>query len=106
MKWGLNDKMSPRELVAEALRETCVFGGLTDAYGVIKTRTTGANGKKYWNVTFCKAVNLDGEIRVYSEHFILIKWQTRYKSLPAYGQQRFTSETEAKAFLCSHFINK
>jgi hypothetical protein len=105
MKIGLNDKMSPREQVAEALMETCVFGGLTDAYGVIKARST-ANGKTYWSVTFCKARDLDGVIRIYSERFILIQWKTRYKSLPHTGQQKFISERQAKDFMCLHFINK
>lgn len=94
---------SPRHSIALELADTCRFGGLSDSYGVMVTKNE-LNGKTFWNVTFCKAVNLDGEIRVYSPKFIMIKWQTRYKHLAPKGSQVFKSADGAKLFIQKNFI--
>ena len=94
--------MSPREQVAHNLADTCICGGLNDAFGVQVSKTEA--DKSYWGVTFCKARILDGEIRVYSPRFILVKWQTTIRDLPAKGNSRFNSEYEAKSFIVSKFV--
>lgn len=98
------EMMSPREEVAQALAETCIFGALNDSYGVDKTKVTDKKGKTYWSVTFCKARVLDGVIQVYSPRFILVKWQTTFGHLPHRGQKIFKSEHEAKDFICRNFV--
>jgi hypothetical protein len=96
--------VSPRQQVARNLSDTCVFGGLTDSYGVNVTKTKDGKGKEYWSVSFCKARVLDGEIRVYSPNFILVSWQTAYRDMAAKGNEVFRSELLAKEFLMKHFI--
>ena len=96
---------SPREQIADNLAETCRFGGLDDAYGINKSKQTSSKGKTYWNVTFCKARYLDGEIKVFSERFIIVSWQTAFRQLPARGSEKFTSESAVKDFIGRNFIN-
>jgi hypothetical protein len=96
--------ISPRQQVALNLADTCIFGGLNDAYGVSCEKSTDAKGKVYWSVLFCKARILDGVIRVYSPNFIMVTWQTAIRDLPAKGKEVFRSEATAKEFLVSSFI--
>lgn len=96
---------SEREQIARNLAETCVFGGLNEAYGVLCQKATNQKGKTYWSVTFAKARTLDGSIQVYSPTFILISWQTANRDLPATGRQVLKSEDEARDFLAK-FINR
>lgn len=98
---------SPREEVADALADTCVFGGLNDSYGVIKEKGE-ANGKTYWGVTFAKARILDGMIKVYSPTFIYIGWEGALaagRGLPFRGHEVVKSEAAAKKFLIDHFVS-
>jgi hypothetical protein len=98
---------SPREEIADALVDTCVFGGLDESYGVNKQRGE-ANGKTFWSITFAKARTLDGLIRVYSPTFIQIKWQGSRavaSGLSFTGNEICRSEAAAKLFLTKHFIN-
>jgi hypothetical protein len=90
---------SPREELAQELLDVCIFGGLDEVYGATKDKRIDAKGKTYWSILFCKARVLDGAIKVYSEKFILIKWQTAYRDLPAVGQEVFKSPLAAKQFL-------
>jgi hypothetical protein len=90
---------SPREELAQELLEVCIFGGLDEVYGANKEKATDAKGKTYWSISFCKARVLDGMIRVYSERFIMIKWDTAYRDLPQKGQEVFKSPLAAKQFL-------
>jgi hypothetical protein len=94
---------SIRHSVAEEIAESCRFGDLNDSYGVLVSKGE-ANGKSFWSVTFCKAVNLDGEVRIYSPNFILIKWTTRYKHLPKNGSQKFSDVDSAKLFIQKNFV--
>jgi hypothetical protein len=93
---------SPREQTAHALADTCVCAGLNDSYGVLTSKVEA--DKSYWAVTFCKARILDGEIRVYSPRFILVKWQTAIRDMPAKGSIRFTDEYEAKKWIVDKFV--
>jgi len=94
---------SEREQIADNLADTCVFGGLNDSYGVLKSKQE-KNGKKFWSVTFCKARILDGTIDVYSPTFIRIAWETAIRDLPHRGSEVFKSEGDAKSFLQRSFI--
>ena len=91
--------MSPREEAAQDLLEVCIFGGLSDGPGALKTKGEDSKGKSYWSVTFCKARELDGEIKVYSERFILITWNTAYRDLPKSGREVFKSVHDARFFM-------
>lgn len=99
------EAISPRQQVARNLADTCVFGGLTDSYGVNLTKSADAKGMEYWSVTFCKAGTLDGDIRVYSPNFILVTWQTANRSMAHRGREVFRSEYLAKEFLGKNFIS-
>ena len=99
------EAMSPRQQVAQNLADTCVFGGLNEVYGVSVDRQE-QKGKKFWGITFCKARVLDGHISVYSPNFILIRWQTKFRHLPAAGQEVFKSEDAAKQFLIKNFVQQ
>src|SRR3989304_4662545 len=46
---------------------------------------------KYRTLTFCKARNLDGILKVFSENSLRVEFQTRYQSLPHQGSETFTS---------------
>lgn len=45
---------SERESLAQALADTCVFGGLNESYGVNVARGE-ARGRNFWSVTFARA---------------------------------------------------
>jgi hypothetical protein len=98
---------SPRESVADALVDTCIFGGLDESYGVNKNKVTD-NGKTFWEITFAKARTLDGFIRVYSPNFILVKWmgaRAVASGLPMKGQEVFRNEQDVKKFIVEKFVN-
>lgn len=90
---------SPRQDVAQELVETIMFGGLDEVYGCNMSKETDNKGKSYYSVSFCKARNLDGVVKVYSPKFVLVKWQTQYRDMPAKGQQVFKNVWDAKSFL-------
>ena len=95
---------SPRESVAQELYETCLFGGLNESYGASMGKRTDAKGKSYWDVSFCKARTVDGTVKVYSEKFILVKWQTQFRDMPHQGQEVFKNVNAAKSFLVKSFV--
>ncbi len=97
---------SIRSQVAQNLVDTCVFGAMNDSYGVLLNKDTDKKGKSFWGITFCKARILDGFIRVYSERYILITWETGIRDLPKKGSQVCSSEAEAKDFLRKTFIER
>lgn len=98
--------MSQRNEIAQNLAETCIFGNLSDSYGVSCQRATDKKGKAHWSVLFCKARILDGVIRVYSPNFILITWQTAIRDLERNGSKVCRSEWEAKEFLVDTFVKR
>jgi hypothetical protein len=75
---------------------------MNDAYGVDISKAE-SNKRNYWNVTFCVAKVTDGNIRVYSPNYIMVKWMTADRRLPREGQEIFRSEDLAKAFLIKNF---
>ena len=98
---------SIREEVADALADTCIFGGLNESYGVIKSKETSNGQRTYWSVTFAKARTLDGHIRVYSPTFIWVGWEgalAKARGLEFRGNKVFKSEHEAKSFIIGNFV--
>jgi hypothetical protein len=92
---------SPREDVAQELLETIKFGGLDEVYGASLSKEVDAKGKSFYSVTFCKSRVLDGVIKVYSERFVMVKWQTQYRDLPAKGQVVCKNSWDAKSLIQS-----
>lgn len=91
--------MSIREDIQNELIDFLSEKNLDQSYGII----TAKKGR-YRLVTFAKAGITDGEIKIFSEKYIIIKWQTSQGILPFNGQQKFTSLTEAKEFISEHFV--
>ncbi len=71
----------------------------------MKSKATDAKGKTYWSVTFAKARYLDGQIKIYSERFILVKWKTAFRTMAPEGQEVFRSEDAARDFIGRSFVN-
>lgn len=94
--------ISPRQQVAQNLA-ACISANLNDSYGVSVQRATDKKGRGYWSVLFCKARITDGSIRVYSQSFILVSWQTANRTLEREGSQVFRSEADARAFIVNTF---
>jgi len=90
---------SPRQDVAQELVETIMFGGLDEVCGCNMSKETDNKGKSYYSVSFCKARNLDGVVKVYSPKFVLVKWQTQYRDMSPKGQEVFKNVWDAKSFL-------
>lgn len=64
--------MSKREDILDEVVEALQEADLDQVYGI----DTGlSQDKKYRYATFCRARTLDGEVRVYSERYILFRWQ-------------------------------
>jgi len=63
--------MSRREEIQEELATFLQEAGLGEVYGVI-----AGNHGKYRSLTFCRARHLDGEIRIYSEKYFYVTWQS------------------------------
>lgn len=96
---------SPREDAAQELNETCRFGALDEGPHCGKpTRMSDKQGKTYWDVAFKKLDLVDGTIKVYSEKFILVKWQTQFRDMPHQGQEVFKNVNAAKSFLVKSFV--
>jgi hypothetical protein len=92
--------ISIRAQVAQNLADTCVFGGLNDSHEVCIEKETDTKGKSYWSVSFSKDKNVDGNICVFGERHIVVKW----KSLKTKSQETFKNETLAKSFMVSTFV--
>jgi hypothetical protein len=90
---------SPREQVADELVEFLAFAGLNESYGINKSRGE-ENGKNFWSITFAKAGTIDGIVRVYSERFILVKFQRRRLET----KEVFRDVTSAKRQMTEWFI--
>jgi hypothetical protein len=89
--------MSARSLIADRLVELVHDKDLMQVYGG-DVRQGAGKGKPY-NVGFSRARVLDGEISVYSEKFIQVRWQTAYRDMPHTGSLVFLSEKDAQEFL-------
>ena len=64
-----------------------------------------SDNKKYRYVLFSLPRNLDGEVRIYGPKFILVRYQTRYGSLPHQDNRVFTSVQDAIQFLQLAFVD-
>lgn len=95
---------SPREQCAERLANFAVCADLAQVYAGGYAKRTDKKGKPYWSVNLCKARTLDAEIMVYSDRFLVLKWQTAYRQLPARGSEIFKKEEDLKAFLTKYFV--
>lgn len=100
----MNNPNWSRRQVVDDLKDILIFGGLTDSYGVNESKETDKKGKTFYSLTFAKAANLDGVVKVYGSGFILIEWQTRYAHLPHRGKQVCKSDVEAKRFIQRNFV--
>jgi hypothetical protein len=95
--------MSERSTITENFCNLFRENGLDEVYGVNDTLRE-QNGKKFYEVTFCKARVLDALVRIYSPKFIQIKWQTAYRDLPHNGSEVFKSADDATNFIKKYFI--
>lgn len=93
--------MSAREDAVNEILEAC---GDFDLCQVYAGDTGLSEDKKYRYVTICRARNLDGEIRVYTPKYILLKFETRYQNCPHKETVKFNSVEETIDFLRSVFV--
>lgn len=96
------DGMSPRLSVAQALAETCLFGGLTDNFKLNRTKVTDKNGKSYWSINFTSHETLHIEIRVYTPGRIQVIWSDDRAKVK--GKELFRNEYSAKDYICRAFV--
>jgi hypothetical protein len=93
--------MSVREKLSMDMINFLNENGLNEVYGVIEGY--GEN-KKYRCLTFCKARVLDGEIRIYGENCVMVKWETAFRDMSHRGMERFGSLQDAKYFISKNFV--
>jgi hypothetical protein len=98
-----NPNWSRRQTVDE-IKETLLFGDLSDSYGINESKEVDKKGKSHYSVTFCKARVLDGVVKIYSNKFILVSWMTGYRDMPHKGQEVFRSCADAKRFIQKSFV--
>jgi hypothetical protein len=91
--------MSPREEIQNEIRDTLFCLELNEVYGIIESKQNDQKGKSYRALTFCRAGSVDGEVRVYSPRFIMIKYQTTIRRLPHKSQEVFRDVSAAKRYL-------
>jgi hypothetical protein len=61
--------------------------------------------KKYRYILISKPRVLDGEIRIYGEKFLLLKYTARYGSLPRNDRRVFTSAEDLLKYLQLAFVD-
>jgi hypothetical protein len=91
--------MGYRTDITDQFEEFLTDNGLDDAYGIVRTE-----GSKFHGLTFCKARNLDGSVRVYGPKFILVEYRTRYGDLPNHERVVFESVENAMDFIRLAFV--
>jgi len=91
--------MSPREEVQNELIDTLACLELNQVYGILSDKHIDKKGKSYRSLTFCRAKSVDGEIRIYSPKFIMVRYQTAIRSLPHNAQEVFRDVRSAKKYL-------
>ena len=96
---------SERNLVVDRIADWVRANNLAQIYGGEVRQEKGLRGKPY-SVGFSIRRDLDGEIKVYSPKFILIKWQTAIRDLPPEESRVFESEGNALNFLDACFVNR
>ncbi|MDP7365867.1 MAG: hypothetical protein QGH83_01195 [Candidatus Pacebacteria bacterium] len=91
---------SKRSEVADRIRDKIIQLNLVQPYGgeVLKK-------KRCYSVLFCKPVNLDGVIEIYSPKWIRVSYRTRFLHVPHNDNRVFTSEKDVVDFLNEAFVN-
>jgi len=92
--------MSKREEIMDQISEFIEENHLARVY----SGSGVSSDKKYRYVLFSLPRNLDGEVRIYGPRFILVRYQTRYGSLPHRDNRVFTSAQNAIQFLQKAFV--
>ena len=93
--------MSERSEVAEKIAAFIVTNHLCDVYG---GSVELSSDKKYRSVGFSKPASLDGEVRIYGPHFIMVRWTARYLNIPPDGVRIFGSVGDALTFMDLAFL--
>ena len=88
-----------RTEVVDKIEEFLLENGLDEVYGVLRE-----DEAKYASLTFCKARDLDGSIKVYGPRFILVQYQTRIGDLPRKDSAVFESVEDTLEFLRLAFV--
>lgn len=88
-----------RTEIVDQIEEFLLDNGLDEVYGVLRT-----DEARYSGLTFCKARDLDGSIRVYGPKFILLEYRTRIGGLPAHDRAVFESVDDTLEFLRLAFV--
>lgn len=96
---------SPRLEFAEKLSEFIKDNGLANPYGGDVARGTDRKNRAYYGVGFSIPVHLDGNVSVYSHKYFVIKFRTRFKSLPAEATLLFKSQDDLLSFMKAAFVD-
>lgn len=96
----MSDKISRRHLLADRIAKFINDNDLSAVYG----GEVYLVGRSY-HIAFSKPRVLDGIVAVYSESFIMVKFKTAYRDLPANGQFVFESEELALEFMRHAFVD-
>ena len=94
--------LSPRNLLAARLAEFICENGLAEVYGGEEKRS---EDKRYHHIGFSKRRNLDGEIKVFSEEYIVVSYKTTFRDLPGEDRRLYDSEAAVKEFLKLAFVD-
>jgi hypothetical protein len=92
--------LSKRANLAQHLASLVTQLHLTSPYG-----GEAHQQDKYYSIGFSKAAILDGEIRLYSEKFIQISWQTAIRDLPLKDSLVFETIEHAEKFIELAFVS-
>lgn len=92
---------SERRLLADRIATVITSKRLTSPHGGDVTRRKDSKSRDIYEVAFAQPRNLDGTVAIYSDHFLLVRYQTRYKNLPPKGNIVFKSEAALVEFLDS-----
>lgn len=92
--------LSKRAILAQNIASLVTQLHLTSPYGGEVHQQD-----KYYSIGFSKSAILDGEVRVYSEKFIQISWQTAIRDLPLKDSLVFESIEHVEQFLKLAFVS-
>lgn len=93
--------MSVREDIMRQIASFIERNGLASVYSGFGL----SEDKRYRYILMSKPRVLDGEIRIYGPKFILINYQTAYRSLPHNDRRVFTSAEDAIKFIQLAFVD-
>ena len=92
--------------VVENLVEFLIGESLDEVYGVQSSICRDSKNRPFANITFCKAFITYGVIMVYSDKYLIVKWQTQRRDLPFKGSRLFRDIPDAKQFISDFFGSK